>query len=262
MAVAIVGWAGSIPAEADFSAGRYGTGQLQRALRSGALVVVLGPEVLGTVAPDVAALILDGFGGVTFGIADGVRVERLEAWRTFNLVRLVAPEWLPGEVRRIVEQRPLARLSLYEWLGPEAADLPPRLLAALRELPRLDLLVGDEWAEALGMSPRSLLRLVRGEFPCGPGGLLRDYRLRSARALCRGGRPMAEVAPSVGYSHASSLCRALGDLWPRTPAPGARPGAPGASGLRSADGLRARPLARVLGDGGLRLRTRRTPRTG
>ena len=65
----------------------------------------------------------------------------------------------------------------------------------------------DELARQLGVGPFTLVRSFREAYGLPPHAFLTQTRVRAARRLLRQGRPVAEVAPAVGFFDQAHLSR-------------------------------------------------------
>lgn len=113
-------------------------------------------------------------------------------------------------------------LQLLRWLldHPEAADMPPGLLAGLARPPLARVLValherpGEAWslaamARCAGLSRSAFAALFRHELGETPAEHLAAWRLALAQQALARGRPLKAIAGELGYGSASALSRAF-----------------------------------------------------
>ena len=209
MRVALIGWDRCGAVGADAALLSLDTRALAAPLPDDVSVVVVGPAVAVAYSAEQTAVRLERFGGATLVLREACHADAWTPSEASGVGEVVDGADAVERSLELARTRPLARMSLHQWIGARRHGLSAHDRRLLRLVPRLPRLRGYEWAQTAGISEHLLSCATRRVFDRPAGSVLREYRMRAALRLRAMGFTMASIAPVLGYSSRAAVSRAL-----------------------------------------------------
>lgn len=198
------GFRSPLPALVAMECRRLAPAGLFHKQRQTASALVIGEDVIAQVDPRSARSTLATVLDRVLICAPGSDPGTVMPWRSAGMANIVSYPALRAAVERLAgpSRRPIIERAA--WL-PAAALGAPRMSRVAEAVETLEHLSIEAWAAALGVSVRSLERLVASTCSVPPRRLLDRYELAVCHSMIRSGATLADVAAALSRADAVSV---------------------------------------------------------